>query len=413
MEMGPILRALFQNKTRFWLITLEIALTLAIVVNCVNVILDNRERMNRPPGLDVDNILTIESQPFAADFEDEDYARDSAAEDLRVLSAIPGVRSASAVSATPLSGSGSATGRKILGQPEDTSTTFPYMRATAEILDTLGVELIEGRLLDLSDYPDYGGGNADASTTEEPQLNNVLLTVGAANRLFPDGDALGRQISNRTDSNVETVVGIVGHMHGFWPTSSVADRMMFFAGNPASERRTRYLVRVEPGMIDEVFKAAEVALLDSNAGRIVMLDTMTELKERMYSDLVALDKMFLGVSVLLVFVTSLGIIGMTSFSVTQRTKQIGTRRALGATRLAILRYFLIENWILTGIGLTLGIALSYSLNFALANLADAPKISFAMVGAAMLVLWVVGLLAALAPALRGTLVPPVIATQSV
>ena len=103
----------------------------------------------------------------------------------------------------------------------------------------------------------------------------------------------------------------------------------------------------------------------------------------------------------------------TSFSVTQRKKEIGTRRALGATRLAILRYFLVENWVVTGVGLTLGILLTYGLNFALANWSDVSRIGPQLVVAGMGLLWGVGLVAALIPALRGTTVSPVIATRNV
>jgi putative ABC transport system permease protein len=112
-------------------------------------------------------------------------------------------------------------------------------------------------------------------------------------------------------------------------------------------------------------------------------------------------------------VTSLGIIGLTSFSVTQRTREIGTRRALGATRLAILRYFLVENWVTTTVGLGLGVGFTYGLNFALANLADVPRIDLPTIGLGMVALWAMGLVAALAPAVRGTTVQPVVATRSI
>ena len=108
----------------------------------------------------------------------------------------------------------------------------------------------------------------------------------------------------------------------------------------------------------------------------------------------------------------MGIIGVTSFSVTQRTREIGTRRALGATRWAILRYFLVENWVVTTTGLTLGLILTLGLNFLLANLSNVPTVGATQVLAAMIGLWMVALLAALVPALRGMTVSPVIATRS-
>jgi putative ABC transport system permease protein len=202
-------------------------------------------------------------------------------------------------------------------------------------------------------------------------------------------------------------------MQNSWPMSNVAHRLVFYPGMPATNRRVRYLVRAEPGMVESLYTTLEEELLRVNEGRIVQVHTMAELKGERYGDLLALNKLLWGVSIMLVAVTSLGIIGLTSFSVTQRTRQIGTRRALGATRLAILRYFLLENWIVTGAGLLLGLGLTYGLNFALIHFAEVPKIGWPLVAGGMLALWLIGLLAALAPAARGTLVQPVIATRTV
>jgi putative ABC transport system permease protein len=141
--------------------------------------------------------------------------------------------------------------------------------------------------------------------------------------------------------------------------------------------------------------------------------TLTEIKAQTYSSNMVVIQMLGGVSLLLVVVSSLGVIGLTSFSVTQRTREIGTRRALGATRLAILRYFLVENWIVTSAGLALGLVLTLALNYVLAQWADVSRIAWTHVASGMVLLWLVGLLAALVPALRGTAVPPVVATRTV
>lgn len=119
------------------------------------------------------------------------------------------------------------------------------------------------------------------------------------------------------------------------------------------------------------------------------------------------------VVVLLVLVTSLGIVGLTSFTVAQRTRQIGTRRALGATRGDILRYFLVENWIITGVGLALGVVLALGLNYALVSFANSPKMPIGLLLGGMALLWGTGVLAALAPAWRATQVSPEIATRTV
>jgi putative ABC transport system permease protein len=409
MEIGPIFRALFHHKSRFWLITLEIALTLAIVANCVNMILDHRAKMLRPSGMDEENLLAVTSEPFAPDFEDEEYVQASYAEDLRALRALPGVRAAAGIHHFPLSGSGSATGRRVAGT-EGEGLTIPYFRVGPDVLQTLGVELIQGR-----DFVDGDFQQEDLEYDEggPPQTRNVILTKEIADQLFPDGGAVGSIIEPKTGTSLDTVVGVVAKMHCSWPLHPFAERVILFPGEPANDRRSRYLVRAEPGSVDGLYTSLETELLRVNDGRIVKVRTLKEIKLNSYGELMAVSKMLGGLSVLLVIVTSIGIIGLTSFSVTQRTREIGTRRALGATRGAILRYFLVENWLITSVGLTLGLLATYGLNFALAHWADVARISWLQVAAGMVTFWLLGLLAALAPALRGTTVPPVVATRTV
>jgi putative ABC transport system permease protein len=414
MEIGPILRSLIHHKTRFWLITFEIALTLAIVANCVNMILDERGDMLRPTGLDEGNLLVVGSEPFAPEFANEDFVRATYEDDLRLIRALPGVRAATGISAIPLSGGGSATGRRATGTEID-PLTLPFFVVDSEALKTLGVELTGGRDFVDSDYardeddPDAAGEAEDPG----PERRNVILTQVAADLLFPEGGALGSTIESSSGRSVDTVVGIIERMHCSWPTSSYAERVMLYRGEPWSMRRAQFMVRTDPGMVDELYTRLENDLIESNAGRLVSVETLKEIKDDTYSSVYAITKMLGAVSVLLVFVTSLGIIGLTSFSVTQRTREIGTRRALGATRLAILRYFLVENWLITAVGLTLGIVLTYGLNYELAQWAEVQTIGFPVIAGGMILIWCVGLLAALVPAIRGTSVPPVLATRTV
>jgi putative ABC transport system permease protein len=120
-----------------------------------------------------------------------------------------------------------------------------------------------------------------------------------------------------------------------------------------------------------------------------------------------------GLIIALVVITALGIVGVTAMSVAERTKQIGTRRALGATRGDILRYFLAENWIATTAGLVLGVLGAYGLNLFLLSRVSDVKLPWQLVAAGMLLLWTNGLLSTIPPALRASLVPPSTATRSV
>ena len=107
MEIGPILRAIRRNKARFGLIAAEVALTLAVVVNCVALIVDSRRQMARSSGFDDDNLLSIASTPFGDAFKEENYRRNALDADLAALRRTPRVRAAMNTGFIPWQGGGS------------------------------------------------------------------------------------------------------------------------------------------------------------------------------------------------------------------------------------------------------------------------------------------------------------------
>jgi len=140
---------------------------------------------------------------------------------------------------------------------------------------------------------------------------------------------------------------------------------------------------------------------------------MTEVRERAYLEDFAMIKLLVFIVVLLTGITSLGIVGMASFSVARRTKQIGTRRALGATRPAILRYFMLENFLISSVGVATGAVLAVGLNIWMVQTFSLTPIAWYIIPAAMVVLWIVGQVAVYGPARRASFVSPAIATRSI
>ncbi|HKV10015.1 MAG TPA: FtsX-like permease family protein, partial [Thermoanaerobaculia bacterium] len=148
-------------------------------------------------------------------------------------------------------------------------------------------------------------------------------------------------------------------------------------------------------------------------GRNVRIDTIPDLRRQAQARNRMLVATLNAVMGLLLLVTALGIVGLTSFSVAERRRQIGTRRALGATKQDVLRYFLLENWLVTTCGAVLGIGLAIGLNIGLVSLVEGSRVGWPVLAAGVVLLWVVGLAAALGPALRAAQVPPAIATRNV
>jgi putative ABC transport system permease protein len=420
MDLGPILRAMRRNKGRFGLIVLEIALTLAVVVNCVAVILDARREMARPSGFDDDNIVVLDSRPFGAAFREEGYLDASLQRDLQVLRGAPGVRAATATFFLPWQGGGSSSELRPVGPRGEMLRTQIYP-ADEQTFDTLGVPLIAGRGFTTDDVErDTRRLRALLTSPREPGsdgrprdkfLQDAVVTRAFAQLCFGPGDYLGKLLED-SDGDRYQIVGVIDGFYNpyGWPIHEYA---VFYANRNRNFEGTRYLVRAQPGRAAEVARALEAPLLRSDGERNVQIRLLTEVRSQYFGPQRFVAWLMAVMAVLLVLVTSLGIAGLTSFSVTERTRQIGTRRALGATRGDILRHFVLETWLVTGIGTALGLVLSVALNVALAGVIEGANLSASVVLAGVACVWVVALLATAAPARRGARISPAIATRNV
>jgi putative ABC transport system permease protein len=118
------------------------------------------------------------------------------------------------------------------------------------------------------------------------------------------------------------------------------------------------------------------------------------------------------VCVVMLAVTAFGIVGLTSFWVQQRRRQIGIRRAVGATRGHIMQYFQAENFLLSSAGIVLGMALAFAINLYLMHHYEMTRMPWFYPPGGAIALWLLGQLAVFGPALRAAAVPPVVATRS-
>jgi putative ABC transport system permease protein len=413
MNVGPILRAMRHNRTRVGLIVLEIAITLAIVTNCVNVILAERAKMSRVSGFDDDNIVRMHTRPFTQEFREDAFLGTIIANDLRTIAAVPGVRAVANTGFQLWEGGGSSTAVKPLGVIREPVITQTYY-GTKDLMEALGVRIVEGRGFQDSDYGRTGA-------PRPPRV--AIVTKALADELFPQGDALGKSIQQASDAqhpldDGKTIVGVIETAYNPWGIGAgrgdtLGERIMFEpAGSASYERGISYLIRTEPGAMSSVAAEVERKLTQANAGRVFDFKSTGEKKGTHFaSSKIAVTTMTC-IVVALVAVTALGLLGLTSLAVAERTKQIGVRRALGATRGQIVGHFLIENWLVTTAGLLLGIVSAYGLNFVLVTRVSDVKLHWQLVAAGMLLLWANGIIATLPAALRASFVPPSTATRT-
>jgi len=182
-----------------------------------------------------------------------------------------------------------------------------------------------------------------------------------------------------------------------------------------------YVVRAKPGRLAAAMRSAPAALYAQDPQRIIPdgagdddlgVQSFAQIRATAYQGDRTLAILMGVISVMLLAVTAAGIAGLSSFWVGQRRRQIGVRRALGATSRDIVRYFLIENALISTAGIIVGIVLAFEFNRWLMGKFELTQLSptYVLVGVVMLLLLSQG--AALAPALRAARIAPVEAIRS-
>lgn len=402
MEIRPILSAMWRNKTGSVLVALQIALTLAIVVNSMFMAQNRLQHINRPSGMDVENIVTAQSMGFGSD-----YDHDATIEkDLELLRALPGVVAVTPASSLPMSNSGSATGFRTSLDEDAPRETANYYRFDEGAAEALGVNIVDGR----------GFRDIEIRRADDPDYNSltpvVIITRAYADKLFPDEPALGKLIYNGIGESAE-IVGIVEHMLGAWVSWDDLENVMWMPRRNQAPW-TRYIIRTERGERDALVPVVEETLANANRTRLVRnVKPLEDYVARSYQGDRTIAIVLITAISLLLLITGLGIVGLASFTVRQRTKQIGTRRAVGARKLDIIRYFLMENWLMTTIGIVLGTALTIGLNYALASAFDIEQLNYVYLVIGIFVLWLLGFMAVADPARRAAKVSPAVATRTV
>ena len=401
MEFRPILSAMLRNKTGAILVGLQIALTLAVVANAVAIIMTRVEKIGRPPGIDSDNLIFVQSYGFGPNYDQ----RSTIDDDLHLLCSLPGVVSVSPISQIPMSGGGSAS---VLGPEqvrEKVTINTNHFSVDEHGVEALGVKLVEGRNFTQAEIQ-Y---NPDPANSDFVPF--VILNRDAAKAIFGTEHAVGKTVYDLSHSAV--VIGIMENMLGSWVGWDKLTQVMLTPRIEAGPQ-ARYVVRAEPGRRDALMAEIEQKLSNSNPHRaITYVKSHTEIKERSYrsdSRMVAFLSVLIG---LMVSVTALGIVGLASFHVNVRRKQIGTRRAVGARRIDIIRYFMVENWLLTTGGVIAGSILAFAFGQWLSSAYSLPRLPPLYVAGGVVVLWILGQLAAFMPARRAAAIPPAIATRTV
>jgi putative ABC transport system permease protein len=402
MSHSPLVASLFRHKLTVCLLVMQVALTCAIVCNVASIIGHRMAQMRLPSGVAENELALIES--ISIDESANQLARHDA--DLATLRAIPGVTSAAAIDALPFSGNNWSNGISLVpnGPPLTTATAY---NGTQEEMRTLGIHLIAGRLFLPEEYIPLDAAHDWSGLNRVP---STIITQGLAAKLFPGKDPLGKVIYPG-DGPVR-VVGVVDHL--LRPTLDESEGNGYatlFPMLPDTASIT-YVMRTAPQDRDRVLREAQRVLTALDSNRVLRRpQTFTQLRGDYFRRDRTMISLLLSSAVGLLLVTSAGIAGLASFWVQQRRRSIGIRRAVGATRRDILRYFQAENGVIVGTGVVLGVVFAYALNVLLMEHYALQRLPWFYVPVGAVALCLLGQLAVLGPALRASMVAPVVATR--
>jgi putative ABC transport system permease protein len=406
MPIRPILASLRHHRIPALLIVLEIALACAVLCNAVFMIGQRLTDIHLPNAIDEQGLSIISVQG-----NDPQQAASDIPRDLTFLRGIAGVQAATAISTLPLSGAEWMTSLSTTADAQITAkgnlnaSMYLFTRGGEK---ALGLQLLQGRWFNDDEY-----SNSILGDSFMPNTHVMVVTDSVAKRMWPGQSALGKR--TYVDNFSYTVVGVVGNVMrparemdgnaGFYYT-------VFF---PLSESKGLgfYAVRSAPQDRQRIVREAVQGLGKLAPQAVVEGDTFSAMRDKYFANSSSMVWMLALVCVVMLAVTAFGIVGLTSFWVGQRRRQIGIRRAIGATRRDIMRYFQIENFLIVTSGIALGMLLAYGLNLVLMQHYELPRLPLYYLPLGALVLWGLGQLAVLGPALRAAAVPPVVATRSV
>jgi putative ABC transport system permease protein len=404
MEIKPILLTLKHNKMLSLLIIMQAAFTLAVVSNSLFVTTATLKEWNLPSGLEQEDIIAVQAQLYDMDVDSRQVIFD----DLEKIRALPGVTSVTTATQIPFAAEDVSNVYLETGdEPQSYLTNIFDFDASAR--DVLGLELVDGRDFYETDVVRHDPSQSDAKASV------VLISASQADALFPGESAVGKTIWLEHNAYPVEVIGVYSDfMNG--ETLNNQGRSFDTIIRPVVSWQhgvdPNYLLRVEPGMAESMFNDISDIIYAVQGRYLYVLERLSRTQKRMYDGRGSNAATFLAVSLILVLITGFGTAGLVSFLVNQRKKQIGIRRALGATRLDITKYFLLENSILTWTGLILGGALTLVITYVLTDNAGENILQTKYLLIVAFALWMVNMTSVYFPARRAAMIDPAIVTRS-
>jgi predicted permease len=391
-----------RNRARQTLVVVQTALALILLVGSGLMVRSFQNMRALEPGFEPRNAFTFRISLPVSRYPDAERVTQFHAQLVERLRGVPGVEEAGASSHAPLAGCCSGTAHVIEEFPVEVGQMPPmawYSTVSDGYFEALQIPLVSGRLFDTSD--------------RDPARRNVIISQAFAQQFWPDSDPVGRRIRPAsTDSAWYTIAGVVGSVRDqalerdpsemvYYPISANADGI---AG--AQARSMTYVIRslrsdAIAGLAREQVWAIDpdLPIAASSTYEKIVADSMIRLSFTMLALVAA--------SAIALILGAIGLYGVISYIVTQRTNEIGIRLALGARPAQVRRMVVLQGARLTLLGLVIGfagaLALTRLMQGMLFGTAPTDPVTFAFVSA---FLAGIALLATYVPAHRASRIDP-------
>ncbi len=399
LNIRPLLSSLKRNPTGALLVTLQVAITLAVLVNAAWIVHQRIKKIEQPTGFNTRDSFALVVSGSSKKFN----IAAAESNDLAYLRTLSGVASATVTSGIPLTGNGGDTGLYLHPNERGRVVEAGELSVDEQGLKTLGVPLIAGRNFRPDEIEPYTPG------TQAPPAE-IIITQALAQALFPHGNALGKTVYGSTP---RTIIGIVSNFMGPQLGQGAYDTILA-PTLPGQYGGYYLLVRTEPGERASVLHIAKQHIgVAHHYGVIQYAQTLSSAKRQMHSANRNVAILLVIVTALMVAVCCLGIFGLTTFNVGSRTRQIGTHRALGARQRDVVAHFLVEGALVLSSGAILGSILALLIGSWLTAHYALPRLNLVYLVAGIVMLTAVGELAAWQPARRAARIPPSVATRTV
>lgn len=396
MSFYLLFKVLFSRKVVTGLLLLQLAMTLALLLNSILLAKQTHQQLNQPTGLDVDNTLLVQLKPTMASLRVYPALEELLNRQLDAVQAMPGVIAAAYTNQSAILQGGNNGNVYIDGEEDRTNQpSVPMYFVSKDFFNVLNSDVLQGEL------PQH------SVSLDNPVQPDVVITKSLADKLFAGKPAVGQQL------NRGRVAAVISDFYGQRHGTNIMFNNIQVAPPYSVDWGYGILLRVQPGQAENVRKQVDKVLRNVEPNiEILHVRTLAEQYQRLYRNEYGLATLLALLSALMLLVTMVSSYSSTHFHALKRQQEIGVKRALGASKKVIFLELLSENWLCTAIGALFGIGCALLLNKALSQVITIPALDLYLPLLASLILLVCVTVATWYPAAIATRISPATATKA-